>query len=179
METKKINTMYEDLLEAQKNIEKVDKDGKNPFFKSEYTTLGASIEACKQALNDNNFIVLQPIESDTEGVYVCTTIIHTSGEKITSRMRITVAKTNDPQAQGSAITYARRYALKALLCMSDFDDDGNEANKEPTQTTQPVQPDHIQQQLQAKGCPKCGGEMVLNPKTGNIFCKAKCWLQNQ
>lgn len=25
-------------------------------------------------------------------------------------------------------------------------------------------------------CKKCGAEMVVNPKNGNIFCKAKCWL---
>ena len=25
-------------------------------------------------------------------------------------------------------------------------------------------------------CDKCGGEKVLNPKTGKMFCKDKCWL---
>jgi len=121
------NTFYQDLLKAQKAIEAVDKDGKNPFFKSDYATLNATIIACKQALNDNNIMVLQPIESDENGVYVATTLIHTSGERLTSKMRITMAKVNDPQAQGSAITYARRYSLKSMLAMSDEDDDGEKA----------------------------------------------------
>lgn len=39
------------------------------------------------------------------------------------------------------------------------------------------QPDRIEKQLIAQPCKKCGGEMVRNPKTGKIFCKEKCWLQ--
>lgn len=120
---------FKDLLKAQTQIEGVDKDGKNPFFKSDYTTLNATIESCKKILNDNNIIVLQPIQSDENGVYVCTTLIHNSGEKLESKMHIREAKSNDPQAQGSAITYARRYSLKSMLCMSDADDDGEKAQE--------------------------------------------------
>ena len=43
---------------------------------------------------------------------------------------------------------------------------------------QPTQPDHAQQQIIQQPCNNCGGERVLNPKTGKVFCKAKCWLQN-
>lgn len=119
--------MFNDLLKAQKEIEAVTKDGKNPFFKSDYTSLNATIFSCKQVLNDNNFVVLQPIQSDENGVYVCTTIIHTSGDKLESKMHIRESKQNDPQSQGSAITYARRYSLKSFLCMTDADDDGERA----------------------------------------------------
>lgn len=118
---------YIELLAAQREIESVDKDGKNPFFKSEYTTLNATILACKEVLNRHNIVVLQPVTSDENGVYVSTTLIHISGGSITSRMRIVPAKASDPQAQGSAITYARRYSLKSMLCMSDADDDGEKA----------------------------------------------------
>jgi len=123
----KENTFYKDLLKAQAQIEEVQKDATNPFFKSGYATLNATIAACKKILNDNNFIVLQPIQSDAEGVYVCTTLIHTSGEKIESRMKIESKAENDPQAQGSAISYARRYSLQSLLLMSAVDDDGEGA----------------------------------------------------
>ena len=36
--------------------------------------------------------------------------------------------------------------------------------------------DGVQKQMLEQKCRKCGGEMVLNPKTGNVFCKNKCWL---
>jgi hypothetical protein len=120
-------TFYQDLIEAQKEIEGVGKDGKNPFFKSDYTTLNSTILACKDILNKHNIAVLQPIESNENGVFVCTTLYHTSGESITSKMAIVPSKDKDPQAQGSAITYARRYSLKSMLCMSDADDDAETA----------------------------------------------------
>jgi hypothetical protein len=122
-----MNDFYKDLLKAQTQIEDVQKDATNPFFKSGYATLNATIEACKKILNDNNFIVLQPIQSDSDGVYVCTTLIHISGEKIESRMKIESKASNDPQAQGSAISYARRYSLQSFLLMSAVDDDGEKA----------------------------------------------------
>jgi len=131
----KYNSFFFDLLEAQKEIEAVDKDGKNPFFKSEYTSLNSTIEACKKILNKHNIILIQPIISTEIGVQVCTTLIHISGERETSSMIIREAKDHDPQAQGSAITYARRYSLKALLCMSDADDDGNLAQTTYKSTT--------------------------------------------
>jgi len=129
-------TFYDDLLQAQKEIEAVDKDGKNPFFKSDYTTLNATILACKEILNKHNIIILQPILSDEFGVHVCTVLVHKSGERIESKMKIEPAKVNDPQAQGSAITYARRYSLKSLLTLSDNDDDGEASmNRSNTNTT--------------------------------------------
>lgn len=135
MTDQQYNSFYFDLLEAQKEIEAVDKDGKNPFFKSEYTSLNSTIDACKKILNKHNIILIQPIMSTEIGVQVCSTLIHISGERQTSNMIIREAKDHDPQAQGSAITYARRYSLKSLLCMSDADDDGNLAQTTYTSTS--------------------------------------------
>ena len=151
-------TMYQDLLDAQKEIEPVDKDGTNPHYKSDFASLNATIQACKDVLNKHNFIVLQPIMSDENGVYVCTTLFHTeSGEKIESKMRVIPARDNDPQAQGSAITYARRYSLKSILCLSDADDDGERAMDRPVQKPQAVS-GAANQALGA--CPKCGAALV-------------------
>lgn len=119
--------MYIDLLAVQKEIKDVSKDASNPFFKSSYATLGAVIAGCKDILNAHNFVVLQPIQSDENGVYVCTTLYHISGGTIKSKLKIDQKENNNPQAQGSAITYARRYALQSILCMNAEDDDGNMA----------------------------------------------------
>lgn len=176
-----MNTYLTDLLKAQREIEGVDKDGKNPFFNSDYTTLNATIFACKKILNENNFIVLQPMDSDENGVYVCTTLIHISGEKITSKMRINQAKSNDPQAQGSAITYARRYSLKSILTMTDADDDAEKAmvRTEKRVVVKTTPEDDVMDRAINNGlkCKKCGAELVKNPKTGSWFCKDKCWLK--
>lgn len=146
--------MYLDLLKVQQEIESVDKDGKNQYFNSNYATLGATIDACKEILNKHNFIVLQPLQSDADGVYICTTLIHTTGGKIESKMRINQKEQNNPQAQGSAITYARRYSLQSILCMNAEDDDGNSATGK-TQVKAPCQ--HLKTtDKQATGGPNIG-----------------------
>jgi hypothetical protein len=57
-----------------------------------------------------------------------TMIVHESGEWIEGSFEIPLGKT-DPQGAGSAISYARRYALMAALNMPAVDDDGNAASK--------------------------------------------------
>jgi hypothetical protein len=111
------------LLASQKKIEAVEKKADNPFFHSKYADLNSLIDACKSILNANDILVLQPI---VDG-HVETRLIHISGEWMSSRTRIVSKSENDPQAQGSAITYARRYGLQSMLFMSAEDDDGEKA----------------------------------------------------
>jgi hypothetical protein len=56
-----------------------------------------------------------------------TRLIHESGEWLGSRYPVHPVKA-DPQGEGSALTYARRYALMALVGIAPEDDDGNAAN---------------------------------------------------
>ena len=114
------------LLKAQKSIEQAEKNAKNPFFKKNYADLGSIMSACKTQLNENDIVALQPIMCDK----VETTLIHISGEWITSETTIKAKNENDPQAYGSAVTYARRYGLQSLVFISAEDDDGNKAQIE-------------------------------------------------
>ena len=115
-----------DFLKAQKEIESAKKNAENPFFKSNYADLNAVINSIKKSLNDANISVLQPIGHDEQGNYVETILIHSSGEYFSGQMIITPIKT-DPQAEGSAITYARRYGLQSMLFLPAEDDDGETA----------------------------------------------------
>jgi len=112
------------FLSAQKNIESVIKDSNNPFFKSKYADLSAVIEACKDKLNTEGIAILQPID----GMSVETILVHTSGEWFSSSTPIVVKDENNPQALGSAITYAKRYGLQSMVLLPAEDDDGNKAS---------------------------------------------------
>ena len=115
------------LLKAQKAIGSAKKESVNPFFKSKYADLGSVMEACKEALNDNGIMVIQPT-GVTDGIgYVETVLLHESGEWISSTMKITAKTENNPQEQGSAITYARRYSLQSMMFIPAEDDDGEKA----------------------------------------------------
>jgi len=112
------------ILKAQKEIGSAVKGSSNPFFKSKYADLGAVMEACKEAFNKNGISVLQPIETSDNGItYVDTILLHESGEYIKSSMKIAVKADNDPQAQGSAVSYARRYSLQSIAFIPAEDDD--------------------------------------------------------
>lgn len=112
------------LVKAQAEIKFAAKDSNNPFFKSKYADLPAVIDAVKPALNKHGLSFLQiVVETGVE-----TMILHESGEYISGITPVIVAKQNDPQALGSAITYAKRYGLQAIVGVpADVDDDGEAA----------------------------------------------------
>jgi hypothetical protein len=128
------------LLAAQSKMGAAIKGSKNPFFRSNYADLGAVLEACKELLNENGITILQPTGRNEHGTYVETTLLHNSGEFISSVTPVIFAKEGDPQAQGSAITYARRYGLQSLVSLPAEDDDGEKAMSRNTKkdATKPV-----------------------------------------
>ena len=119
------------FIAAQKEMGNAIKDSKNPFFKSAYADLNSVREACLPALNANGIAVLQPIVQIDGKNFVKTLLLHESGESIEGLTEILFAKQNDPQAQGSGITYARRYGLQSLVNIGAEDDDGNKAAEKP------------------------------------------------
>jgi hypothetical protein len=116
------------FLEAQQNIESVIKDSNNPYYKSKYADLTSVIEACKDKLNAQGIAILQPIN----GMELETILIHSSGEWYSSTTPIVVKEENNPQALGSAITYAKRYGLQSMVLLPAEDDDGNMATHNST-----------------------------------------------
>lgn len=123
------------ILKAQKAMGNAVKDSKNPFFKSSYADLNAVREACIPALNENGVSVLQTTTFKDGKSFVQTTLLHESGEFISTDTEILCAKQNDPQAYGSGISYARRYGLQALVCLGSTDDDGEAAMGRAPQKT--------------------------------------------
>jgi len=102
------------------------KDSSNPFFKSKYADLSSVWDACRAQLAANNLCVIQTTAEAADGAVLITTLAHSSGEWIRSVLPIKV-KDNSPQAQGSGLTYARRYALAAIVGVSQIDDDAEAA----------------------------------------------------
>lgn len=115
------------LAKAQGQIEGAKKDSANPHFKSRYADLASCWDACREALSKNGLAVIQAPGEAAEGLVEMTTLLtHESGEWISERLTIPLAKV-DAQGYGSAVTYARRYALTAMVGIAPEDDDGNAA----------------------------------------------------
>lgn len=118
------------MAKAQGQIKAALKDSKNPAFRSSYADLTSVWEACREALTKNGFSVIQRTDFDAGGeVWLETMLLHSSGEHVSSRYPLRPLK-QDPQGYGSAMTYARRYCLAALVgVVADEDDDGNAASQ--------------------------------------------------
>jgi hypothetical protein len=126
------------LLEAQKGITFAAKDATNPHFKNRYADLPAVVDAVKPALNEAGIVFLQSAgPSDDSKLHLTTRLVHTSGEWIEDTLVMPLTK-QDPQGYGSAMTYARRYALAAITGLYQDDDDGN-AGSGVVQKAAPVQ----------------------------------------
>jgi hypothetical protein len=120
------------LVKAQGELNAVSKDGNNPHFRSKYATLQNIVESTRDTLRKHGLAVVQTF-GETDGTYInlITTLLHESGEYISGTFTMRPSKA-DPQGLGSATTYARRYALSAVLgIVADEDDDGN-ASSRPT-----------------------------------------------
>jgi hypothetical protein len=115
------------LAAAQGGITGALKDSSNPFFKSKYADLASCWDACRGPLSANGLAVIQTTECNPDSVVVITTLAHSSGEWIRSRLPLK-PKDMTPQGVGSAITYGRRYGLAAIVGLAQIDDDAEAAH---------------------------------------------------
>ena len=126
MQSEQINELAAALAKAQASITGALKDSANPFFKSKYADLASCWDACRKQLTDNGLSVIQTTDIVADTVVVRTTLAHSSGQWISGILPVK-AKDDGPQAQGSGITYARRYALAAIVGLAQIDDDAEAA----------------------------------------------------
>jgi hypothetical protein len=116
------------FVKFQTAVKNPENSRENPFFKKKYAPLDKILAETRPLLGDNGLSVVQDSYADNGSVFVNTILIHTSGEWImTGPLAMTPDKPT-PQGVGSALTYARRYALCAILGIAgEEDDDANTA----------------------------------------------------
>jgi hypothetical protein len=137
--SQEINELAKALNEAQKVMEHASKDGKNPHFKSKYATLASCLDACKEPLSRNGLSISQAPQKIEAAWVLVTRLMHTSGQWLESECPIMNAK-GDAQGFGSGLTYARRYALSAIIGLAQDDDDANEAVKKDRPQAEALKP---------------------------------------
>jgi hypothetical protein len=136
------------MAKAQAEIKAALKDSKNPHFKSSYADLTSVWDACRTALTKNGLSVVQIPGFDANDVWLETMILHSSGESLSGRYPLRPSQ-QTPQGYGSALTYARRYSLAAMVgVVADEDDDGNAASQRgnyepPARQAPPPKPDPV------------------------------------
>lgn len=128
-QSESIATLAKALVQVQGSVEGAVKGKVNPAFKSKYADLTSVWEACREPLVMNGLSVVQfPGEMIENQMTLTTQLSHESGEWIRATLSIPLSKV-DAQGYGSAVTYARRYALAAVVGVCPEDDDGNAASQ--------------------------------------------------
>jgi hypothetical protein len=134
-----ITNLTQALAKFHAMVGKISKDAKNPFFKSNYASLPHIIDEITDPLEKAGLVLM----SFPDGEGLTTILSHAdSGEYMAATYTLQVVRQNDPQAQVSAISYARRYAITSILNLRISDDDAEAA-------TRPIR----QQQVPSKAVP--------------------------
>ena len=130
--------LFAAIHKVQAKLETVRKNGENPHYRCKYATLDEIWETVRKPINEAGLIVFCTIDPGDDGKKEMRTHIAevASGEEISCAFPI-VTQNVGPQAIGSAMTYARRYTLAALLEIvtgDGEDDDGEGATRHSTPT---------------------------------------------
>ena len=130
LETRK-HTLLEHVITLQGELASIKQDKVNPFFNSKYVDINTILTTIRPLLSKNNLAVSQGNRycTATNGFYVTSKLLHTSGQWIQSEVRMPIGGKKDAHAVGGACTYGRRYGLLAILGISvDGDDDDGNSN---------------------------------------------------
>ena len=149
-----IKNLASALCKAQEEMGGAVKESKNPFFKSDYADLTSVIKAIKEPFANNGLSYTQFPTNDEGRIGVVTMLMHESGEYLEHSYTLPTTKA-DPQSAGSAITYARRYALQSIAGIPTADDDAESAmirnNQSKTAVVSPEQAAEIKALLAEHG----------------------------
>jgi ERF superfamily protein len=103
---------------------------RSPFLRDDdrtfrYASLASGLEIVRKTLSQQEIATIQTtrIEATTGQIHLTTLLAHSSGEWISSDWPVCAAKDVEaPHRMGAALTYARRYALFALVGIAGEDD---------------------------------------------------------
>lgn len=134
---KSVGALAAALAKAQAEIQHAKEDATNPHFKSKYATLASIWNACRAQLSKNGLAIVQKVSGAGDNKATVTTkLIHVSGEFEESSLTVQ-AMDAKPQSLGSAITYARRYGLAAMVGVAPSEDDDAEIAQRGTTRAKP------------------------------------------
>jgi hypothetical protein len=182
--------IYAKLFAVQNEIPVIPKTATNPHFKSKYADLPTIMDIIGPILAKHKVLLLQPLyESENIDVLRISTqfIDIETGHSLTSITTVPIGTNKTPQAFGSAITYARRYALCSFLgIVADEDDDGNASSTASASKITQSQIISLYETASKAGYSKEDVLAKLKPKgihradqlTPEIYTKFMAWLTN-
>lgn len=119
------NPLVSALVKAQAQMKPCAKSGNNPHFKSKFSTLEDVWDCIREPLTQNGLAIVQSLSMIGDKWVLETKLLHVSGLSESTFTPILTTQAG-PQGFGSALSYARRYAIMALVGVSSSEDDDGE-----------------------------------------------------
>lgn len=137
-QSNEIGELASALAAAQAGFTFAVKDSEAPVFEKggnakgrrKYADLQSVLDAVREGLTANGIAVIQAPMPAENGIKLRTTLAHKSGQWMASELCLPNDRMGGVQGMGSALTYARRYALAAMVGIAQDDDDGETAMAE-------------------------------------------------
>ena len=149
------------LNRVQGTIGPVHKDALNPHFRSKYSSLSSVNETIMGPLTEAGFVVMQGGADISGKPHLRTTLFHIDGHSESFEYPL-ICTDENPQKMASATSYARRYALCALLNLSTEDDDAESATNHKASVTPAVSVVFEQRKAADKAAVTQTGEMEVS-----------------
>jgi len=163
-----INELSEALAAAQGALKNPAKTKTNPHFKSQYVDLSDGLAAVRECLSKHGLMIVQGTSIHDSAIILHTRISHKSGQWIEAEYP--VGGFGRPQEMGSALTYARRYSLFAMVGIAgEDDDDGNAAQEAAGAPQKPAKAEP--KKMEPGHSPDESRAVYEVLKEGMIFCR--------
>lgn len=158
------------LAKAQGEMKPASFNRMNPHFKNKYADLTAIWDAIRAPLSKHGLSIIQALSENEKGPIIETTLAHSSGEFVASETPLLFQQQN-MQGMGSAITYARRYALSAIVGISaDEDDDANASDPKPQQQIKTISKVFVAGEREREAVLKLAAARgITNEQVGNLI----------
>lgn len=115
------------FVNPERNREVTVKTKTGGDYKFRYATFDAILDTVRAPLSANALALVQGVSTTEAGMVLTTKLLHGSGQWIEADTPVFYNE-DRAQAFGSGVSYAKRYAVAALLGITaDEDDDGNNA----------------------------------------------------
>lgn len=116
------------IIKIQSEMRALKKNAKG--HNSNYLDLAGLMDELRPRLSENNLAIIQTPMSNISsgGCTIETRIVHEDGDEVSGTITVPMARNNDPQSFGAAMTYGRRYALMAMFGLVTEDDDAKSAS---------------------------------------------------
>jgi len=167
------------IKSPEKNKTVVVKTTNGSSYTFDYADLGAITDAIKGPLSANGLAFTHLIETDEDGAFLSTYLIHSSGQWLGTKYPL--PSSADAKVLGGALTYGKRYSLSALIGVCADDD----ADAEPENVTEfrdkkrpggpvanpvgPILPNSVPGNS-SKTCSVCASPLILSSNKSSFYC---------